>query len=117
MRVVVPPVLVEGMVCRVVISADSVYETQEWTGSDWLPSGALLSTVSGATRASGAQLAALGVPTADAVLVPDRIVLRASDLVLVAMLADAERTALRPPVRPALGAGDRTVRGAPCSHS
>ena len=65
MRVVIPPVVVEARICRIIAAVDSLLEVEEWAGAWWLPSTVPLSTASAAPQASQQLLAAAGVPEAD----------------------------------------------------
>lgn len=65
MNVVLPPVVVDGKICRIVAPVPSLLEVQEWMGAFWLPSDVLLSTATAAAPAPLALLHSHGVPRAD----------------------------------------------------
>ena len=65
MRIVVPPVVVDGRICRIVAPVEALLEVEEWVGEWWEPSSIGLTTASHAERASREQLLAHGVPEAD----------------------------------------------------
>lgn len=65
MRVVVPPVLVEDRICRIIAAVESLLEVEEWAGAWWQPSGVPLTLVSTAVVASPELLRARGVPECD----------------------------------------------------
>ena len=65
MRVILPPVVVDGKICRIVAPVPSLLEVQEWMGDFWLPSDVLLSTVTTSDPAPLSLLHSSGVPRAD----------------------------------------------------
>lgn len=91
MLVVVPPVLAQGRICRVVAPIADLIEVQEWRGEYWLPSELTLSVVRRAPTAPRHVLEAQAVPASDwsveerAAPSPD------AGLLLLALLASAAR--------------------------
>ena len=67
MRVVVPPVLVDDRICRIIAAIESLLEVEEWVGAWWEPSTIPLTQVSGAMRAPVELLRQRGVPESDLV--------------------------------------------------
>jgi hypothetical protein len=65
MRVIVPPVVVDGRICRIVAPLPTLVEVQEWKGEWWLLSDVLLSTAAVAPPAPHPLLEVQGVPPAD----------------------------------------------------
>jgi hypothetical protein len=65
MRVVVPPVIVDDRICRIVSPVESLLEVEEWVGAWWEPSAVPLTIASLAPRASERVLLESGVPEAD----------------------------------------------------
>jgi hypothetical protein len=65
MRVVVPPVLLDDRIYRIVAPIEALLEVEEWVGSWWQPSTMPLTTASGAPPAEIAVLLARGVPVGD----------------------------------------------------
>ena len=65
MRVILPPVLVDGKICRIIAPVPSLLEVQEWMGAFWLPSDVLLSTAAASAPAPLALLHSRGVPRSE----------------------------------------------------
>ena len=65
MRVVVPPVLVDDRIVRIVSPVESLLEVEEWVGAWWEPSGVTLTQASIAPVAPDALLHERGVPRED----------------------------------------------------
>lgn len=65
MRVVVPPVIVDDRICRIVSPVESLLEVEEWVGAWWEPSAVPLTMASLAPRASERVLQERGVPEED----------------------------------------------------
>ena len=72
MRVVVPPVLIDGRICRIVSPVTALLEVEEWVGEWWQPSTVPLTRASVADAAPLDLLVARGVPDADRVAPQDR---------------------------------------------
>ncbi len=62
MRIICPPVLIDGCICRIVSPIESLLEVEQWAGGWWEPSSVTLTTASLAPAASLAELEARGVP-------------------------------------------------------
>ena len=89
MRVIVPPVIVGGRICRVIAPVPALLEVQEWFGDSWHPSDVLLSTAIKGERAALALLHSLGVPRGDHSPWPRRA---AADFTEAALIARASRS-------------------------
>ena len=65
MRVIVPPVVVNGRICRIVAPIPTLVEVQEWKDAWWLLSDVLLTTAASSPPAPVSLLEMRGVPPAD----------------------------------------------------
>jgi hypothetical protein len=93
MLVIVPPVIVDGKICRIVAPVQSLLEVQEWMGDFWLPSDVLLSTAAASEPAPLSLLHSNGVPRADHGQWPQRSTSMLTEGALIARASRPRRPA------------------------